>query len=188
MGVTLSRSLRTALLAPYLALFYPYLALRRAAAKVRSGQSWRTWVTSDILLGGFLAPGDVDELSALGIRAVVNVSRELVDPSAALRAAGIDYLRVPCWDTRAPSLGDAERGVRFMEDTIAGGKSVYVHCASGVGRSVALTVCYLATRGGLDPVAAVDAIQRRRPRIAMSTSQRRFVADFIAAYGARSME
>jgi hypothetical protein len=172
-----------ALLAPYLALFYPFLALRRAAIAVRPGQSWRTWVTSDILLGGFLAPGDVEELSLLGIRAVVNVSHELVDPSVTLRELGIDYLRVPCWDTRAPSLGDAERGVRFMTDTIARGEPVYVHCASGVGRSVALTVCYLATAGGLDTEAALATIQRRRPRIALSASQRRFVETFVAAHG-----
>jgi protein-tyrosine phosphatase len=180
--VRLPRSLRAALFAPYLALFYPVLALRRVAAALRPGHAWRTWVTPQILLGGFLGPGDVKRLADLGIGAVVNVTRELYDPTSALRTARIDYLRVPCWDMGTPAIDDAAKAVTFIAERIERGEKVYVHCASGVGRSVAITLCYLSTHGGMDLDLAHEDLRRLRPRISMSNNQRRFVEAFVARH------
>jgi protein-tyrosine phosphatase len=180
----LRRALRAVVFAPYLAVFYPFLMLRRARAAIRPGHGWRTWITPELLLGGFIAPGDVGELRALGIGAVVNVSSELYDPELALRAAGIAYHRVPCWDMRAPKLEDARRGVEVMAEHIRAGRAVYVHCASGVGRSVSVLLCYLATYGGLDVDTALAEVTSRRPRVAMSVDQRKFVDAFVSAYRA----
>lgn len=156
------------------------LLARRASAALRPGHGWRSWVTPHLLLGGFLAPTDVPELKRIGVRAVVNVSNEIIAPTAALRAAGIEFLRVPCWDMRAPTIEDAARGVDFIAERLARGERVYVHCASGVGRSVALALCYLATHGGLDVERALGDIKRARPRVAMRLVQRQFVDQFIA--------
>ena len=172
--------MRLALLVPYLAVFYPFLAARRVVAALRTGRGWRTWVDSHLLLGGFLVAGDVLDLRREGVRAVVNVSSELIDPVRALRAAGIDYLRIPCWDMGAPTLEAADQGVRFIADHIARGERVYVHCASGVGRSVLLTLCYLCTDGGLDVDEALATVRRLRPRVAMRPPQRAFVDRYIA--------
>lgn len=143
-------------------------------------------MTPDLLVGGYLGLGDVDALAALGVGGVVNVSHELIDPSASLAALSIDYLRVPCWDTRAPAPSDAERGVAFIDATITSGRPVYVHCASGVGRSVTLSLCYLATSGGLELDAALEKVQRGRPRVSMSSQQLRFVEDYVASHRARA--
>jgi protein-tyrosine phosphatase len=181
----LARALRSALLAPYLALFYPLLVARRAAAAVRPGHAWRTWVTPHLLLGGFLAPGDVRELSDLGIRAVVNVTLELYEPTGALRDAGIAYLEVPCWDMSTPAVEDAREAVGFIAERIERGERVYVHCASGVGRSVAITLCYLSTRGGRELDAAHAELRRLRPRISLRPGQRRFVEAYVEDHRAR---
>ncbi len=181
-------AIRSVLLAPYLAVFYPFLALRRANAAIRPerGGAWRTWVTPHLLVGGFIVPGDVGRLAEEGVGAVVNVSRELIAPRGALRDAGIDYLRVPCWDARAPELEDAHRGVSFIADHVEAGRRVYVHCASGVGRSVSLTVCYLAACEGRDPDEALAAIARVRPRVSLSRVQRAFVDDYLGYRAARA--
>ncbi|WP_437900831.1 protein-tyrosine phosphatase family protein [Sorangium sp. So ce124] len=168
------------LLAPYALVFYAFLALRRASASLRPRHPWRTWVSSNLLIGGFLLPGDVAELRRLGVRAVINVSRELYDPVLALRAAGVEYLRIPCWDMCAPTLEEAARGVAFLERHIVAGHRVHVHCASGVGRSVTLALCYLATRGGIEVGDALALIERRRPRVALSPAQRAFVERYVA--------
>lgn len=169
------------MLVPYLAVFYPVLGLRRVAAALRpGGRAWRTWITPDLLIGGFLVRGDVDELAAAGIGGVVNVSHELVDPRAALAAAQIAYVRVPCWDTRAPSVEDAARGVRFIADQIAAGRKVYVHCASGVGRSVVVALCYLAAHEGANVDDALARIARVRWRVAVRPAQRAFVDRYVA--------
>jgi hypothetical protein len=180
--VRLCDPLRAALFAPYLAVFYPLLALRRARCALRPGRAWRTWITPHLLLGGFLWPGDVRVLTRLGVRAVINVSHELVDPRAALAEAAIAYLRVPCWDTCAPSLEHADRGVRRIAAEIAAGRRVYVHCGSGVGRSVAVVLCYLAAHEGVAVEEALTVITRLRPSVAMRPAQRAFVDRFVAWY------
>jgi protein-tyrosine phosphatase len=138
------------------------------------------------MLGGFIAPFEVAHLVAEGIGAVVNVSSELYDPLGSLRAAGIAYLRVPCWDMSTPEFDDARVGVSFIAERIARGEKVYVHCASGVGRSVAITLCYMATHGGFELDDARALVRRSRPRIAMRKKQRRFVEAFVAQHRAES--
>lgn len=178
-------ALGAALLAPYVAVFYPLIALRRAAASLRPHHAWRTWVSPDLLVGGFLVPSDVSELRRLEIRAVVNVSRELCDPVIALRAAGIEYLRIPCWDMGVPTLDQAAHGVAFIHGHVAAGHRVHVHCASGVGRSVVLALCYLTTHGGLGVDEAVALVKQRRPRVALRPVQRGFVDRYVAWHRAR---
>ncbi|AUX43117.1 uncharacterized protein SOCE26_045580 [Sorangium cellulosum] len=173
------------LIAPYAVVFYAFLAARRAAASLRPRHPWRTWVSPSLLVGGFLLPGDVAELRRLGVRAVINVSRELYDPVLALRAAGVEYLRVPCWDMCSPTLEEAARGVAFLERHLRAGHRVHVHCASGVGRSVALALCYLTTRGGLEVDEAVALFTRQRPRVALRRTQREFVERYVAWHRAQ---
>jgi protein tyrosine phosphatase (PTP) superfamily phosphohydrolase (DUF442 family) len=168
---------------PYRAVFYPFLILRRAKATIlpASGGTWRTWITDRLSVGGFLAPFDVPTIASEGVRAVVNVTRELWEPRRALEAAGIDYLQVPSWDGKVPSLEDAERGVRFIARHIDEGHKVYVHCASGAGRSVALAICYLVTHEGRDVEEAIATARRLRPRVKLSRTQRDFIDAFIAS-------
>jgi Dual specificity phosphatase, catalytic domain len=181
-GVPVPRALRTLLFAPYQALFYPFLAARRAIAALRPerGGTWRTWITPRLLLGGFLYPSDVAALAGEGVGAVVNVSRELIEPRRSLAAAGLSYLQVPCWDGRVPELDDAHRGVRFIASHVAEGHKVYVHCASGVGRSVSLLLCYLCAHEGAGADEALAAISQVRPRVSLSRVQRTFVDEYLA--------
>lgn len=180
------RIVRAALYAPYLAFFYPFLVLRRANAALRpaSGGAWRTWVTPRLLLGGFLTPRDVGALKREGVGAVLNVTRELIEPRRAIDAAGLAYHQVPCWDARVPSLADAHLGVRFIAEHVAAGRRVYVHCASGVGRSVAMLLCYLALHEGQAVDDALARIRAVRPRVNLSRPQRAFVDAFLSDAGA----
>ncbi|MRG90823.1 protein-tyrosine phosphatase family protein [Polyangium spumosum] len=183
-GVTPPKTLHPALLHPYRAAFYVFLAARRTLAELSPDRGWRTWITPEILLGGFLLPSDVAELERLGVRAVVNATTELVEPIGTLRAAGMEYLQIPCWDMNAPCPEDADRAVRFLAEHVAKGQRVYVHCASGVGRSVALVVCYLALHKGMSVDEAIAWIGARR-RVSLREAQRRFVDAYVRARGGR---
>jgi hypothetical protein len=180
--VPVPTALRSVLFVPYQAVFYPFLAVRRASAALRPerGGAWRTWITPRLLLGGFLYPSDVAALAGEGVGAVVNVSRELIEPRRSIEAAGLAYLQVPCWDGRVPALDDAHRGVRFIAAQVAEGRKVYVHCASGVGRSVSLALCYLCAHEGAAVDEALAAIAKVRPRVSLSRVQRAFVDDYLA--------
>jgi protein-tyrosine phosphatase len=175
-----TRRLPSPLLVPYRAALYPLLAIRRAATALRPGRAWRTWITPRLLIGGFLLPGDAIQLAREGIAAVVDVSHELWAPRRAIAAAGLAYHRVPCWDLGAPSLADADRGVDFIAATIRAGGRVHVHCGSGVGRSVLLTLCYLALHEGREIDDALAEIQRKRPCVAMRGGQRTFIDRYLA--------
>lgn len=175
-----TRRLPAPLLVPYRAALYPLLAARRAAAALRPGHPWRTWITPRLLLGGFLLPGDALLLAREGVSAVVDVTHELWAPRRALEAAKIDYHRVPCWDLGAPSLADADRAVAFIAGAIRKGGRVHIHCASGVGRSVIIALCYLALHEGMEVEDALAAIRKKRPRVAMRGAQRSFVDRYLA--------
>ncbi len=175
-----TRRLPAVLLLPYRTALYPLLAARRAAAALRPRHAWRTWITPRIVLGGFLLPGDALLLAREGVSAVVDVSRELWAPRRALAAAGIAYHRVPCWDLGAPSLEDADRGVGVIARAIREGGRVHIHCASGVGRSVILALCYLALHEGAEVEHALADIRRKRPRVAIRGEQRAFVDRYLA--------
>ena len=179
--VPVPSALQAVLFAPYRAVFYPFLALRRAEAALRPhrGGAWRTWISPRLLLGGFLYPSDIPALAAEGVGAVVNVSRELIEPRASIEAAGLAYLQVPCWDGRVPDLQDAHRGVRFIAAHVAEGRKVYIHCASGVGRSVSLALCYLCAHEGASVDDALAVISRLRPRVSLSRMQRAFVDEYL---------
>lgn len=174
-------ALRAVLFAPYLAVFYPFLALRRAKATLwpEKGGAWRTWIAPHLLLGGFLYSSDAAALAREGVGAVVNVSRELIEPEAAIAAAGLAYHQVPCWDGRVPEMEDARAGVRFIAEQVALGRRVYIHCASGVGRSVSLALCYLCACEGASPDEALAGITRARPRVNLSRVQRAFVDAYL---------
>jgi hypothetical protein len=167
-------------------VFYVFLALRRAKASLDARRgTWRTWITPNLQIGGFLYPSDPRRLADEGLGAVVNVSLELIEPRGAIDAAGLSYLQVPCWDARVPALPDARRGVEFIGDQIRAGRKVHVHCASGVGRSVSLALCYLCGEEGVPVEQALDHITRARPRVALSRIQRAFVDEYLAAYPPR---
>ncbi|HVK63684.1 MAG TPA: dual specificity protein phosphatase family protein [Polyangium sp.] len=183
-GVTPGKMLHPALLHPYRAAFYVFLAARRTLVELSPDRGWRTWITPELLLGGFLVPSDIAELERQGVRAVVNATSELVEPVGTMRAAGMDYLQIPCWDMNVPSPEDADRALTFLAEHIAAGHRVYVHCASGVGRSVALAVCYLALHRGMSVEEAIAWIRARR-RVAMRDAQVRFVSDYVATRGGR---
>jgi protein-tyrosine phosphatase len=175
-----TRRLPAPLLLPYRAALYPLLAARRAAAALRPGHAWRTWITPRLLLGGFLLPGDAILLAREGVSAVVDVTHELWAPRRALAAAKIAYHRVPCWDLGAPSIDDADRAVAFIAGAIKKGGRVHVHCGSGVGRSVIIALCYLALHEEAEVDAALADIRKKRPRVSMRGEQRAFIDRYLA--------
>ena len=57
---------------------------------------------------------------------------------------GVDQLRLRTVDfNNVPSQEKLKAGVEFIEETKQSGKSVYVHCKAGRGRSATLVACYL---------------------------------------------
>jgi atypical dual specificity phosphatase len=134
------------------------------------------------MLGGTPRPGiiaseqeDLRALARIGIRVLVGLEEEQHVQVPA--GSGIEYLRFPIQDMRAPSLKDALRFCREVDSWLEAEQPVAVHCRAGLGRTGTMLVAYLVWRG----YGAREALERARainPRWVQSEDQLRFISEF----------
>jgi hypothetical protein len=134
-------------------------------------------ITPQLHIGGQYRRRGWSKLAARGVTAVVNMRIEYDDNHGGI--APQIYLHLPTVDDTPPSLSDLTKGVEFIAREMKRGGSVYVHCASGVGRAPALAAAYFVSTG-LGPNEAWDRIRAVRPFVRPTISQveqiRRFAA------------
>lgn len=73
------------------------------------------------------------------------------------------HLSVP--DLNAPSLESLKEGVKWIEEQTQNGKTVYIHCKAGVGRSATMAAAYLIYRYRLNPEQAMEKVSKARPAV-----------------------
>jgi protein-tyrosine phosphatase len=131
------------------------------------------WVTPQLAVGGCLEADDgIARLRRAGISAVVDVRVEATDDGALLARHGVALLRLPTRDCCALSLRALSHGVAWVDQHLAAGRRVYIHCQHGIGRSALLAACVLV-RHGATPLDALIALKRVRPRVSPSPPQLR---------------
>jgi len=127
-------------------LFYPTLPI---TASKRIGK-WVTKIDDTLLLGG--APfAMLDYPRKLkedyGVEGVINMCEEWKGPLKEYKKLGIEELYLPTTDHFEPSQEDLISALSFIKRYEAKGKSVYVHCRAGHGRSGAVAYAWLLCRG-----------------------------------------
>jgi hypothetical protein len=135
------------------------LAFKRWRIRRSSVDRWFDAVDDDLVVGGALFPGDLDELRKLGVGAVLSLCAEYADDGG----EGVVMHRIPVHDDFAVSEEQLLEGVAWIDARAAEGKKVYVHCAAGRGRSVSVVVAWLVKRHGLatdEALARVQAVRR----------------------------
>ena len=73
---------------------------------------------------------------------------------AASRGLEVRYHRMPIGDFDVPAAEHMDRILDLIDAELAAGRTVYVHCWGGVGRTGTVVGCYLV-RGGLDGKTAL---------------------------------
>lgn len=134
-------------------------------------------ITPQLHVGGQYRRRGWPELQARGVTAVVNMRVEFDDNHAGI--APRRYLYLPTIDDTAPTLSHLREGVEFITKELERGGSVYVHCASGVGRAPALAAAYLVSTG-LSPEEAWHRIRAVRPFVRPTIAQVEQVRRFAA--------
>lgn len=125
-------------------------------------------ITEDIYVG--MQPNQAlkAELEALGITASINLRAEFDDAAHGLAFPGYCYL--PTVDFTAPTLAHLQQGVSFIQQNLAAGGKVYIHCAAGVGRAPTMGAAYLISQG--KTVAdSLAWLKRQRPVIDLDKAQ-----------------
>lgn len=159
-------------------LFVPTLAWNLLLARVLHWRRWWDQVDDRLILGALPLHGDVPALVQLGVRAVVNTCEEYGGPRSAYEHAGIVQLRIPTVDFTPPRLADIDRAVAFIDEHVARGSAVYVHCKAGRARSATIALCWLVHARKLSPEAAQALLLEKRPHVHPKLTQRAVVIEF----------
>ncbi|WOK93851.1 dual specificity protein phosphatase DSP8 [Canna indica] len=162
-------------------LFYPTLLYNVFRNKIQAEFRWWDEVDQFLLLGAVPFPKDVPRLQRLGVQGVVTLNEpyETLVPSSLYQTHGIDNLVIPTRDYLfAPSPGDIGRAVDFIHRNASSGRTTYVHCKAGRGRSTTIVLCYLVKYKNMTPADALEYVRSRRPRVLLAPSQWRAVEDF----------
>lgn len=163
-------------------LFLPTVAWNVLFCRVLAVRRWWSLIDEGVLLGAAPFEADVPALVAEGVTGVINLCAEYEGPREAYSRAGIRQLHLPTIDLTWPSLADVRRGVAFLDEHLAAGKTVYIHCKSGHNRSAALLLCWLMAAKNLAPREAQQWLQSRRPHVHRSLHQLRVVQQFSATH------
>ena len=123
-------------------LFWPTLPI---TASKRIGK-WVTRIDDTVVMGGapfgFLQyPAKLKE--QYGVDGVINMCEEYRGPIKQYKQLGIEELYLPTTDHFEPSREDIMSALSFIKRHQAQGKTVYVHCRAGHGRSGAVVFAWL---------------------------------------------
>ena len=120
-------------------------------------------ITDDLFIGNTPLVQDYDGLRELGIRLIINM-RFSRGPYPDPHQAPIQLLWLRSIDSPLFPLSIAKLmlGARTALETIQNGGKVYVHCAAGRHRGVAMGACILVALGH-DPHDAMRLIKAQRP-------------------------
>ena len=119
-------------------------------------------ITDDLFIGTTPRRKDYDALRDLGVRLVINM-RFTRGPKPRFRDLHIQYLWLRTFDNPLIPIPMRAftRGVNAALDVIRHGGKVYVHCAHGRHRSVAMGAAILIAQG-MSANNAIDLIKEQR--------------------------
>lgn len=105
-------------------------------------------ITEDLFIGTTPSVSDYDHLRGLGVRLVINMRVEY-RPRKDVHESPLQLLWLPTFDSPfVPiSIKYLHRGAHVALETIQNGGKVYVHCAGGRHRGVAMAAAILIAQG-----------------------------------------
>lgn len=147
---------------------------------IRLFRRWRWWdrIDEHVLIGALPTEKIAGEIIAAGVTAVVNTCQEYAGPLSTYAKSGVEQLHLPTIDFVPPSLEDVKRGVEFIDQQIAEGKQVYIHCKAGRARSATIVICWLIKAKDMTPTEAQLFLISKRPQTLRSVSRRPVVEQF----------
>lgn len=128
------------------------------------------WITPSLAQGPRPTRAQVGGLADAGVNSVLDVREEARDDDDLLARHGLHFCHVPMTDRAPPTQDQLERAVEWVMGELADDRKVFIHCRSGVGRSVCVA-CAVLLRMGYSLPRAYEAVRRKRPEAVIFEKQ-----------------
>jgi len=154
----------------------------RRVTRSASGPRGFLWLKSGRLAGtprpGIVAELDYDleALKRVGVTVLMSLTRMPLDCSALARY-GIRNIWSPIRDMAAPGMKQAIGLCREIDQSLARGEVIAVHCRAGLGRTGTILAAYLIWEGQ-DALGALESARRINPQWVQSSEQVEFLESF----------
>ena len=135
---------------------------RKIHGKITRRPTNFSWLIGESLAGSGLPTSseEFDWVLKQGISSIVTMTE---NPLPVQWVKDLNYLHVPTPDLTAPDMDRIDSAVEFIREQIAGGNSVMVHCAAGMGRAGTILACYLVKYEKYSADEAIQKIRKARP-------------------------
>lgn len=163
-------------------VFYPTLLWNMILGRWLNKRNWWDRIDTHVVLGAFPFARDVPSLANEGIEAVVNTCEEYAGPISQYKKFNIGQFRMPTIDFTHPSYQDVCRAVDFIDQNVNAGKSVYIHCKAGRGRSATVAICWLMKAKQISAAEAQRWLSEKRPHVNQDLTSRPVVRQFEKAF------
>ncbi len=140
-------------------------------------------ISGGLYLGARLTERDLQQLTAEGITAVLDVTAEFSALDWASRDKDIQYLNIPVLDHAPPTEAQLNQAVKWLHLQQKQQKKIVVHCALGRGRSVLVLAAFLLSRQtDRSAERAVALIKEVRHTANLNTRQLAALRNFAVNY------
>jgi tyrosine-protein phosphatase SIW14 len=92
---------------------------------------------------------DYQDLAAIGIKTVIDLSNDQETEAQSVQSAGMKFVRIPLTTSVAPAQAAVEKFLTLVND--AANQPVYVHCQGGRHRTGVMTAIYRITHDHWTP-------------------------------------
>ena len=154
------------------------LLLTRSYWGLMYALNWWDIIDEHFVLGGAMMFDDLDRLQGEGVAAVLNLCAERPDNRRRLHEAGLEYLWLPVVDVCPPSFDQIVQGIVWIEQQLQHNRTIYIHCAVGVGRSATLLACWFLYAQQMNVAEAIRFLKSRRPQVGLTRIQVRRLEAF----------
>jgi protein tyrosine/serine phosphatase len=130
-----------------------------ALANIRIGNFGQ--INENYFRGAQPDPGDYKDLAALGVKTVIDLTRDgRKDEQGFVEAAGMRFYRIPMTTSDRPAEAAVSQFLQLANDPA--NQPVYVHCQGGRHRTGVMTAVYRMTQDGWDANRAYEEMKTYR--------------------------